>query len=279
VLRWTKRNPALTAAALLTALLAIAGPITAMVIAGQRNRLSDLVLEKDNLIQKYAADKQSDANRIAALRDALDLWEGRANPWELWPPKPDEAPRVMLLQDVAGQGDRLAASWRQSADPESRAFGHLALAIMNDELNRPAEAIANYEAARELLMQLSEKSPAATQYAAALADCYRQLSRLRAADNRSGAAQDLEHGRTMSRRLAREHNDPRLHAEWLESELDAAVLSSVEGRAENLKRVQQIQDEFSRLVPNDPAELYQLACFLSGREPILISRKADGDAQ
>ena len=66
VLRWSKRNPALTAAGLLTLFLAIAGPITAVVIAGQRNRLGELVTEKDHLIQRYASDKEQGCRRAGA---------------------------------------------------------------------------------------------------------------------------------------------------------------------------------------------------------------------
>jgi serine/threonine protein kinase len=277
LVRWVKRNPAKSAAALLTLVLAVAGPITAMVIAGQRNRLSELVSEKDNLIQKYAADKQQDANTLAELRDALDLWEGRANPWELWPPKQNEMPRQMLLEEVARRGDELAAPWTQSASNEQRAYGHLALAIMNDELNHRDDAVAQYEAARDLLAHLSADSPQATHFAAALADCHRQLSRLRSETNRDQAANDLNQGRAKMRRLAGQHDDPRFHVEWLETELESAVLNGAEKGTENLNRAQQIKNDFSRKLPTDPAQLYELACFLGGREPILTTRRSKPD--
>jgi hypothetical protein len=273
-LRWTKRNPALTAAGLLTAFLAVAGPIAAVVIAGQNSRLKELNAEKDNLIETYAADKESDANRIAELRDALDIWEGRANPWELWPPKPAEGPRKMLMREVAERTQRVPARWQQTADREQQAYGYLSLAIVNDELGRSAHAAGNYETARRLLTELSAESPTATHYAAALADCYRQLGRLRMPQDRPGAAQELEQARMMSRRLATEHRDSRLDAEWLEAELDSAVMSGAEKGGPHLDRAQQIKNEFSRKLPNDPVKLYELACFLSGREPILITRKS-----
>jgi hypothetical protein len=273
VLRWTKRNPTLTTAALLTVFLAIAGPITAMVIFAQRNELDKRYKERGNLIQTYAAEKEADANRISELRAALDIWEGRANPWELWPPKPSEAPRKMLLQEVAGQAGSLATPAPQAADQERQAFANLALAVMHDELGRTAEAIDRYEAAIDLLTRLSAQSPASTHYAAALADCYRQLSRLRKTKDPEAAALDLEKGRTIAQRLATEHADPRLQAEWLEAELDSAIVSSPQTRSPNLDRVQQIKETFPQKVPKDPVEQYQLACFLAGREPILITRQ------
>jgi serine/threonine protein kinase len=275
LLRWTKRNPAASAAATLTVVLAVAGPIAAFVIAGQRNHLSELLSQKDNLIQQYTADKQSDANKLTELREALDLWEGRANPWTLWPPKPNEGPRQLLLEQVAGRGEQLAAPWQQSADEEQRAYGHLALAIMNDELNRTLEAMTNYQAARDLLARLLAQSPAASHYAAALADCYRQMSRLHGDRDRDQATKYLEQGRTMVRRLAGEREDPRLAAEWLEAELDTAVLSGPVSGAENLDRAEQIKQGFLRKLPTAPVELYELACFLAGREPILTTRRQD----
>jgi hypothetical protein len=279
VLRWAKRNPALTTAALLTAFLAVAGPIAAMAIYAQHDQLRIRFAERDNLVKRYAAEKENDAERIGELRGALDLWEGRANPWEFWPPKPAEPPRRMLLQEVAGQTAGLASIWKQAPDQEQQAYGYLALAIMNDELDRTKDAANNYEKARDLLTQLAVQSPAATRYAAALADCHRQLSRLRKTTDSQAAAIDLEQSRSIARRLADERADPRLQAEWLEAELESAVMHGAEQGTQNLNRVQQIKNSFSQQVPKDPVELYQLACFLGGREPILITRKVGTEVQ
>jgi serine/threonine protein kinase len=272
VLRWTKRNPAKSAAAVLTVFLAIAGPITALLIANQRNRLHEMVVERDNLIKKQVADKESDANKLLQLREALDVWEGRANPWKLWPPKPNEGPRKMLLQEMANQGDRLAAPWKQSDDGEQRAYGFLALAIISDELNRPADAIRHYEAAEELLAQLTTQDPTATHIAAALADCYRQLSRLRLATDREAAAAHLKQSGALTKRLVSEQDDPRFLAELLEGELELQVIAGAQKSMEHLNRVQQIQNVFTQKLPKEPVALYELACFLAGREPMLITR-------
>ena len=273
VIRWVKRNPAVSAAALLTVVLAVAGPITAMRIAAQRNRLSELVSEKDNIIQKNAADKQSDANKLVELRTALDVWEGRGNPWKLWPVKSKEETRKMFLQELADRDEQLAAPWQSSAGDEQRAYGYLALAIMNDEVGRSAEAVTHYQAALELLTQLSAESPAATQYATAIADCYRQLSRLRTDQDRARALVDLEQSRAIAQRLASKHADARLQTELAETELDSSILKGGQSGAENLSRLPQIESDFSRMVPKDPVELYELTNFLAGREPFLTTRK------
>jgi serine/threonine-protein kinase len=279
VLRWAKRKPAVAAAAVLTVCLAIGGPITAMVIESQRQRLGELVAEKDSIIERNAADKQKDANEISKLSASLALWEGRANPSKLWPPTPAERPRTILMERIVPEGKSFTSPWAQTADEQQQAFGHLALAIMNDELERGKEAVTHYQAARELLTDLAASDPTALQYSVALADCLLQLGRLRVEADRAGAEKDIEQAQAINRQLAKQHDDPRLQAGWLEAELQMAVMLGFEGATENLKLAQQISTGFGQNVPKDPVELYQLACYLGGREPILMTRQADNDAK
>jgi hypothetical protein len=49
--------------------------------------------------------------------------------------------------------------------------------------------------------------------------------------------------------------------------------------AQKLLQLQQIESDFSRLVPQDPVALYELTNFLAGREPILITRKPSTAAE
>jgi hypothetical protein len=279
VLRWAKRKPAVAAAAALTVVLAIGGPITALVIESQRQRMAQLLSEKDSIIERNAADKQKDANEISKLSASLDLWEGRANPSKFWPPTPANRPRTMLMERLARQGKNIASAGTQAADQQQQLFGHLALAIMNDKLERGKDAVAHYEAAQKLLTELSASDPTATEYAVALADCLQQLGRLRVKDDRAGAQKDLEQGRAINRQLAAEHDDSRLQAGWLEAELQMALMQGFEGATDNLGRAQQISESFEQNLPKDPVELYQLACYLGEREPILMTRQADSGAK
>ena len=180
---------------------------------------------------------------------------------------------------MADQEDRLTAPWQQQADDQQLAHGHLALAIMYDELERPDDAVRQYQAARDLLAKLAAQDPTATQYQVALADCYRHLARLQLVNDRDGASQELEQGRTINRQLAAKSSDPRLRAGWLEAELESATTRGAEGGTENLSRVAQISDDFARRLPKDPVGLYELACYLGGREPILTTRKSQIDAK
>ena len=210
---------------------------------------------------------------MAELRTGLAVWEGRANPWKLWPVEPKDGTRKMFLQKLASQGETLAVPWQDTAGDEEQAYGHLAMAIMNDEADRPAEAVTHYQSALELLSKLSAASPGATQYAAAIADCYRQLSRLQTDKDRERAMKDLEQSRAISQSLASQHADARLQAELAEAELDSSHMTGGMAGAQNLARLQQIESNFLKMVPKDPVELYELTNFLAGREPILTTRK------
>jgi hypothetical protein len=122
VLRWVKRNPAISAAALLTVVLAIAGPITATVIGAQRNRLSELLTQIDHIIRKNTVDKQSDANKLVELRKALDVWEGKGNPWEMWTAQSNAVIPAGAREQRRPAGSSLAKFGQQRA-ARIRAFG------------------------------------------------------------------------------------------------------------------------------------------------------------
>ncbi len=272
-LRWSTRNPALAAASVLTAFLAIAGPTSALIIETQRRRLDELNLENKHVIAQQASEHEADTSQIKKLRESLDVWEGRANPWELWPPDSGTPPRKSLMARVAGQGAALEKLLQQAGDDQQRVHVQLALAVMNDALGRTYDAVRHYQAARDLLAQLASQNPAATQYAVALADCNFQLARLKTPTDRAGAMNDAESGRLATRNLADKNHDPRLRAGWFEAELNAAVLAGIAGAVDNLHRAQQIGEDFQNHVPQDSIGLYELACYLADREPLLMTRK------
>jgi hypothetical protein len=273
-IRWAQRKPALATAAALTLFLAIAGPSIAFVINAQRQRLAALNSENGQMIAQQATTHQNDASRIKELRDSLDIWEGRANPWEFWPPKPAEYPRKMLMERVLAREPTLDTLIAKANDDQQRALDHLAIAIISDELDRKPEAIEHYQAARDLLTQLAAQNPAAFQYPIALADCCAHLSRLRPEAEREAAGKDLERNRSVVNILAKQDDDPRLLAGLFEAEMyNANIPPSGSNSFEYLKRAEKIGNGFEKRVPNDPVAIYELACYLGGREPILETRK------
>ena len=273
LVRWAKRKPMRATLTALIILLAVVGPLTAFFIERQRERMGQLLSENNNIIKTFQKDKVKDAAEIARLSSSLALWEGRANPWQFWPPASALPPRKMLLEKVIARGDKITAQWEKSDDQEKQAFGHLALAIMNDELTHTDAAVTHYQAAEDALTKIVAKDPSQTQYAVALADCSLQLARLRNEKDRGAAEKELAKGRALSEKLAQDHADPRLRARWLEAELQAATKYGFDQARGNLSRAQAIGEEIGRDVPTDPKELYQLATYLSNCEPILTTRQ------
>jgi hypothetical protein len=203
----------------------------------------------------------------------LDLWEGRANPWQLWPPKPADTPRKVLIQRLIDDAEKAVHDWKPSADNKENVFNHLALAIMNDEIGRAEAAVNHYEAARDLLSKLAASDSRATQYTLALADSYRQLGRLRLKKDRTAAAGDIEQARKIGNELTTREEDPRIHAMLLELELESAVLPGFSAAGPHLDRAQQLSEQLEKKIPSGPVRLYELACSLAGREPVLITRQ------
>jgi hypothetical protein len=275
VVRWAKRKPALAGVAGLTIFLAVAGPITALVIESQRQRMAQLLAEKNAIIQRDAEDQEKDAAMMAKLKASLALWEGRGNPSELWPPKTTERPRAMIMEKVVSQGDGMAASWNQNGSLDQKVLGELALAILNDEVEHTDQAIAHYEAANQLLSDLAAAEPDAPRYKMALADTLLQLGRLRMKGDRAQAEKDIEEARALNAQLAKQNGDARQRAASFEAELHSAVMRGFDKAQDHLARAQRMNSDFGQNAIKDPAELYELACYLGGRDPILMKARAE----
>src|SRR6185295_17002079 len=95
-LRWTKRNPLMATTAALIVFLAIAGPTAAIRIDQLRTGLKRSLTEKDHLIDQSARENQAANAKINDLSKQLDVWNGRTNPWDFWPPRRDKPPREKL---------------------------------------------------------------------------------------------------------------------------------------------------------------------------------------
>lgn len=106
LIRWCKRKPALATAAVLTMILAVAGPAAAWRINGQRNRLEDLLGEKNDLIQQMSAEKEANINQLSVLEEDLKLYQGEANPWHIWPLQRDRGPKLQLRSREKGVRNR-----------------------------------------------------------------------------------------------------------------------------------------------------------------------------
>jgi hypothetical protein len=268
-LRWARRYPARAVAGSLIVVLAIAGPLAAWRIDSQRRSLQAELSENANLTKQLAREHQADTNRITLLENELDVWEGRADPWEFWPP-----PRG--TNQVIGAIDKHAAALadRLKSQPYSaleQACGHLALAILGHETGQIDEAREHYAAAIAHLKSLIQEYPNRTDFQRALADTYLQLARLETGARRSEAAQLLESARSVHEQLARQQSDAQLTAQWLDVELLRALFVGFEKSASHMKRIGELKDQLEHEMPNDPVALYNLACFITRREPTITA--------
>jgi hypothetical protein len=264
----------------LTVFLAIAGPAAAVMLERQRNRLADEVATNSNLIKRLNIEKERDTERITELTKELDKWEGRANPWEFWPPGPEKLPRQNVIANLFNHSNgTLANRWQNgNYDGLDQARGALGLAILSDTMSRPADSMKHYQQAHEQLTTLWKENPKQPQIARALAECNTALARLVGDDDRAAAEEYLKDARDICEQLADRHqSDVAYQVELLESELDMAALEGFESGQEHLQRVAEINRSLPAQWPSEPAAVYRLACFLSQREPVLATVAA-GDA-
>ena len=177
MIRWAARRPLQAAVAGLMSFLAIAGPSVALVIERQRAKLDALVTEKDNLIQTREQERQSAVAQSTTLRAELDVWEGRENPSELWPPVADFPPqRRQMAALLASRSTELEHSPQNGNETElGRAKRLLALATLHEAASRQREAVAALQgAAKSLELELAAR-PSSVPFSLALADtCQRR---------------------------------------------------------------------------------------------------------
>lgn len=267
--RWSARNPYRAAACGLLALLAVAGPSAALVIESQRSRLAGLLREKDGLIQLKNDEAEKYRAETADLRSQLDVWEGKANPYAIWPPDPAMPPQKRQLASVLrDRGSALAAPTGAEANAESdltAAQRLLTLSILHESAGHNAEAIRYLQAALPALRRMRGAQPRSLSVAEALLDSYRRLARLTAAANPEVAKEWILATSKLSTELATEFPDNSLRqAEKLDAELRLAVASGFDTAADELKGALAAEKRLTELWPQDVAELYRLVSQLAG---------------
>jgi serine/threonine protein kinase/ribosomal protein S27E len=272
-IRFAKRKPLLTTTAALVCFLAIAGPLVALHVAGQRNRLETLLAENSNLIDRYKVESQHAAGERTEMRRRLQAWEGQLNPWEYWPPIRDGSPRQHLVASMFAQANaKLANPLSDNRfDRETTARGYLGLAMLADANASPIEAREYYEMARDQLVMLREENPQDVRFNTALAECYSQLARLKVKDDRKEAAANLDAAIEIFRELALQDSAHPMHqVDWLESEMASATIAGFEGGKTHLSQADKIFRSLSTVWPVSPDSVYQLACHLVNRTPTLL---------
>lgn len=270
--RWTRRKPALAAAAAMATFLAVAGPIAAVVISWQNQRLDDQVHELDELVSGQQQELRDRDAVVASLRNELERLETPTrrrlhNAATTW--------RRQILDAVLSQyGDNLDEALQSpDLDPADRLRLHLAWAVMLRENEQSERALRHFSAARDLLQQLVAGRTEDWPLQAALADCLENLAELHGAagDNAAAAAAKAQ-AMQIRRQLAESAPGVAARVDLIEAYFDSVGSGPSAGRptaTEALQRQAELHDEIVANWPTEAAAAYEAACRLTGRLPIL----------
>ncbi len=270
--RWSKRKPAHATAVVLAAIMAVAGPVTAVVIDSQRRQLDGRVEELDQLVvgQQAAlrglrgenADLQQD---LAALSQTAPHGEAVVD----W--------RQTIMDAVIDRHapQAVAALGDESLELPDRARMQLALGMIYAALGRTADAENQLTDARATLTGLVEQQPSERRWQATLADCCEQLAELRRAVGRNAAANIVSaEARVLRDGLATARPDdvpPQI------DQLAARYAAPINAIA--LEKVATLSRSIIDHWPHDPAGFYAAACRLAGREPVARIDASDLDGE
>jgi serine/threonine protein kinase len=266
--RWARRNPALAAAVLLTMLLAVAGPVAAIVIHSQSSTIVSQLQERNLLLVQQAQklDEGSATNRdlTAKLESVLAT-------------RPDELPLAAdVHQFVIGNlldskyGELNQALSDISLPSSTKARGHLGLAYLFVELNQPDKAQDQFRLATTLLENLHREFSENLAWSTGLSDCYAQLATIGKVLGDPAVNSYQTKAMELRRQIARQ-------SDTVENKL--ALLDATYAAAKPDKKFakewEQLRGDVQRNWPSDPNEFYELACFLTHRTAAL----SDGEVQ
>jgi hypothetical protein len=276
--RWTKRNPLLATVAALIFFLAVAGPTAAVVIAGQRNRLGELVVEKDNLINTSQRSLDRYAEENSRLKRDIEIEAGRESPWQIWQEAREAKPRRMLIADLYKHSQeqlQKAIDDKQLSDAD-RCRALLALAMMTEAsgTNGNNDAAKVRLQAIGLLKRLADERPSVESIDDALTQTIDDYSKVAGLKN-SDEDGFFEQSRARRQRAAEAHpDDLKRQIAWFESEMRSAASLERFDRLPRLMAAEKIRTSLKSQWPNDIADIYRLTCFLAEKDCPLAKTEA-----
>jgi tRNA A-37 threonylcarbamoyl transferase component Bud32 len=217
-LRWAGRRPALATALLLAAVIAISGPIVAVILTSQNRQLAENLQEQIELIGKQQRARQTLAAEKLRLQQQLDAIRG-LEPASATRP---EGWRQNLVADILARHAPAANHRLASADllPLEAAKLHLGLAALLAHVDRAPEAIEHLRSADHQLTRLVAQSPQEVSYRRALADCCTRLAKLLQPTDPAEAQQLLSRSLELRGEVASEHSQlTGPHLEYLAAHL------------------------------------------------------------
>jgi len=255
--RWAKRKPALASAVLLTLLVAVAGPVAALIIRSQGRELAGKLQEQIALVAELERHNlQQQLDTIYRLDSKLET------------PRQEWRMNLIatLLEKRTSAAVELLGTGKLSIHDAVRM--HLGLAILLAEINETSKAIVHARAAEGLLSKLVERHPGNFHYRMALAECYERLGRLTRTTDPELAYQMAERVLELRRQLVADQ--PEIAERYIDL-LAAHMRASPPGEEplQLLERLEKRPDLAQSVIdrwPVDPAEFYQAAHYLTQRD-------------
>lgn len=242
LIRWGRRNPAPATAAALAAVLAVAGPLAALVINSQRYMIAGRLHEIELLVKENERKLDERDETISELTQERNELLGLTSDTR---PADFEVVRSMIGDLLKSRRDALATLLAgDTVTSEVKARGHLAVAYLQAELNERAAARVEAKAAIGELKRLSLAEPDNLVWGVALGEAYRLLKQLDAPDQAT----------TMTQR-----------SEALKHTLELLSKANATKDHHQLSAIKSLTPNW----PTDPDELYELACYLTQRPATL----------
>jgi len=268
-LRWSKRNPMAAAVILLTTFLAIAGPITAIVLEGQRRMLATRDRERTELMNRYAKENRALAMKSARLEEEKDALTGGSPGIVQFVP----GWRRNLIEDFIDTHYQQVSSQIAADDrSESAARAHLGLAMMLQELGKTPEAAQHFETAADVFVELASQNPDDVPLRLAEAECYAQLSELWEAAGELETAKDWS-DKALAIRDALAKAQPAEATAQIDRLASHMASMDLEPDAKTKQRqmlveTEALKEQVSQNWPSDIESLYELARTLTLRDPL-----------
>lgn len=258
LVRWSRRNPAPAAAIALAAILAVAGPIAAVVINAQRSLLASRLDEIERLVKDGERKLDERAKAIDSLTKERDALLGVVASDARDAP---EQYRMVAQKLIEARRDSLAQVLSNTSTPvEQRACGDLGFAYLLVSLNNRDAALPHVTSAIKALEAKIATEPNNPAWKLGLAECYNLMAELN-----EGNDEPFQGGRPTA-----------LTARWRSEIKDSDSIQRVKsvlvqtGKMSDKSDLKSAQNDLSTNWPNSPAELYEVACFLTDRYPTLL---------
>lgn len=256
LLRWAKRKPALATAASLALFIAVVGPIAAVALGLQNQRIRQQSEDQISTIAQDQGIKQKLGEKNRELQVRIDELLGRVPGIERIAP---DWQKKLLEEVLKSHRENLPATETAS----ERAKLHSALGFMYAELDQQEKAATHLREARTALEELLNKSPSDATLKSALAECLAVL-----ADNTSDP-NEAETAIARAVELRRELADsPNLESTALFAQL-AVELKREDAELQQLKLLESLPKRIVEEWPKDAAGFYEAACRLTLRPAII----------